>query len=318
MRKHKLTLIVFAALITLAPTVAKSQTKCEPQQRKEFVATAVDKNGNVIDNLRAEHLRLKVGNSPATIADVAFQNDTQPLDIVILIDSSVSQEKVVPLAKAGALRFISSVATAGRDRVAVVSFSHKANTQPVLTSDFASAIRSVDQIEVDIPPGYIGGGVVLSASRPRKTLFPGSTALWDVIGHTTNTLFGANAEKRRRVMLLFSDGNDTASSSKPNRVTEDLIKHEIAVFSIGLADQIYGPSEGTLKKLSEQTGGVASFPKNAEAVETFVAEIGKRSRAKYVIGYCGEANTRGKLQLEVVDPELRKTKPILIYKRLEL
>lgn len=39
-------------------------------------------------------------------------------------------------------------------------------------------------------------------------------------------------------------------------------------------------------------------------------------RGNHVIGYCGgETKARAKLQLEIIEPEMRKAKPILAYKR---
>lgn len=314
--KYQFSASIILILLSALVTYSQSKTDCGSQHRKELVLTAVDKNGKVIDNLRAEHLTLKLGNSNATIADVIFRKDNQPLDIVVLIDTSLSQEKVLPLAKTGAQSFITSVPTAGRDRVAVVSFSDKANNNPVLTSDFAAAVATVERMKIEIPPGYIGGGVVVSAvPPPRNPNLPGSTSLLDAIGSTAQTLFSGNGEKRRRVMLLFSDGRDTSSSSKLNSVIEEALKYDVAIFSIGLADPTYGPSESTLKKLSEQTGGVASFPKKKEALETALTDVANRLRADYVIGYCGAPNNRARLQVEVTDPEIRKTKPVLAYKR---
>ena len=115
-------------------------------------------------------------------------------------------------------------------------------------------------------------------------------------------------------MLLFSDGTDTSSRSKLDVVIENAIKYDIAIFSIGLADQMSGvTNEADLKNLAEQTGGSATFPKSKEALETALSQITNRLRASYVIGYCGES--KGKLQVEVTDPEIRKTKPVLAYKR---
>ena len=71
--------------------------------------------------------------------------------------------------------------------------------------------------------------------------------------------------------------------------------------------------EGNLKKLSEPTGGIATFPRKKEAFETALTEVAKRLRSSYVIGYCGES--KDKLQLEVTDPEIQKKKPVLAYKR---
>lgn len=98
MRKLQLALIVFAALITLAPHSAQSQTTdCGTQQRREIVLTVVDRNDAIIDRLRRGHFALKVGDAGAKISDVEFHFNKQPLDIVLLIDASVSQEKVLSL-----------------------------------------------------------------------------------------------------------------------------------------------------------------------------------------------------------------------------
>ena len=303
-------LITFAALITSA----HAQSNCPPQDRKELILTALDKDGNVLDKLRREHLSLKLGNAPATILNVAFHAD-QPLDIAVMIDSSLSQERVLPLSKAAAQTFIKSFATAGRDRVATVSFSTKANNNPEWSSDFAAAVASIDQIKLDIPPGYVGGGAMISVGPPpRNRVLPGSTSLWDVVRTAIQTLFAGNAENRRRVILLFTDGNDTASSGKLNGAIEEAVQDDVAVFSVGL-DSDFGLNEGALKKLSEQTGGVTSRAKKKEQLETALAEIAKRLRGSYVISYCGGLNTKGKLQVEVLDPEIRKAKPVLAYKK---
>ena len=308
-------LIIFAALITAVPheTQSQSKTGCTPQPRNELVFTVVDKNGSVIENLRAEHLSLKFGKANATISDVVFRKTDQPLDLVVLIDASVSQERVLALAKAGAQSFISSVASAGRDRVAIVSFSSKPGNRPVLSSNFVDATVAIGQIKIDAPPGYVGGGVVVGTTPPRNR-GAGSTSLWDVIQSTAQALFVANAENRRRAMLVFSDGTDTASKTTLNAAIDEAIKHDMVVFSIGLADSNFSINVRELKKLSEETGGVASFPKKKEAVETALTEIAKRLSANYVVGYCGE--WKGKPQLEVADPEIRKTQPVLAYKRL--
>ena len=321
MRRHKFpslfALTIVAALSTFAPQLTHSQSKTDcgaQQQRKEFALTALDKNGNVIDSLRAENLTLKLGDSRATISDLVFQTNNQPLDLVVMIDASVSQETVLPSAKSGARSFIASLATAGRDRLAVVSFSDEPARNPVLTSDFGAVMAAIDLINFQRPLGYVGGGVVVSTSRPKGPI-PGSTSLWDAIRTTTQGLFATTVENRRRVMLLFTDGNDTASHSRLNAAIEDAIKSDMAIFSIGLADPSFGLSAGPLKKLSEQTGGVAGFPDKKRPLDAVLNDILKRLRANYVVGYCREVNAAGKLQVEVVDPEIRKVKPVLAYKR---
>ena len=309
-RAFLLVLLTLAALVTSA----HAQSNCAPLDRKELILTALDKDGNVLDKLSREHLSLKLGNTPATILDVAFHAD-QPLDIALLIDASISQERVLPLSKAAAKSFIKWFATAGRDRIAIVSFSDRPNNNSGLTSDFAAAVAAIDQINLDIPPGYVGGGMVVSAGPPPRTpVLQGSTSLWDVIRTITQTLFAGKAENRRRVVLLFTDGNDTSSSGKLNGAIEEAVKDDVAVFSIG-SDADYGVDKAALKKLSEQTGGTADFFKKRQQLELALQEMAKRLRDSYVIAYCGGLNTKGKLQVEVLDPEIRKAKPVLAYRK---
>ena len=324
MSKHKLYVMLGLIAIVVAftvtpPCVAQTQSTCSADQRKEFVLTAVDKDGNVVDKLQAGHLSLKIGGAPATISDVVFQTKP-PLDLAVLIDASVSQEGVLSTTKASARAFVASVPTAGQDRIAVVSFSDKPNYVQPLTSDFSGIAAVIDDIKLDVPPGYVGGGVVMSPGPPPKPgPMAGSTSLWDTIATATATVFGDKSEKRRRAVLLFTDGVDTTSSGKFNAIIEEAIRRGVAVFSLGLADEktFQLVDEQALKKRSEQTGGIAEFPgKKKEKLEAALTEIARHLRGNYVVGYCGgAAKDRAKLQLEVVDPEMRKANPVLAYRR---
>lgn len=312
--------IASTALNLASPAVAQTPSTCPPEQRREIALTAVDKDGKAIESIRAEHLSLKVGGSAATISDVVFHTK-YPLDLAVLIDASVSQEKVLSTTKAAARAFVASVPATGHDRVAVVSFSDKPDYLQVLSSDLSKLDALIDQIKLDIPPGYVGHGVVVSAGPPPKAgPMPGATSLWDVVSTTTAELFGDKTEKRRRVMLLFTDGIDTSSSGKFTGMIKEANKRDVAVFSIGLADsQFGGADEQTLRKLSEQTGGIAEFPgKKKEQLEAALTEIARHLRGNYFVGFCGGAvKDRAKVQVEVIDPELRKAKPVLFYKRFQ-
>ncbi|HEU4432307.1 MAG TPA: hypothetical protein VFR51_02865, partial [Pyrinomonadaceae bacterium] len=181
--------ITFSLIAFAAIGLAQAQTTCSPDQRKEFFLTAVDKDDTVIENLRAEHLSLKVGGSPATISDVVFQAKPA-LDLAILIDASVSQEKLLPRIKTVARAFVATVPVEGQDRVAVVSFSDLPSYIQPLTSELAGLGAAIDQVRFDAPVGYIGGGVVVSTRPPpHPDARPGSTSLWDTIGSVTQTLF---------------------------------------------------------------------------------------------------------------------------------
>ena len=312
--------IAFTALNLASPAFAQTQSTCPPEQRREIALTVVDKDGAVIETLRAEHLSLKVGGSAATISDVVFHTK-YPLDLAVLIDASASQENVLSTAKAAARAFVASVPATGQDRVALVSFSDKPNYLQVMAADLRKLDALIDQIKLEIPPGYVGHGVVVSTGPPPKAgPMPGATSLWDVVSTTTTELFGAKTEKRSRAMLLFTDGVDTSSSGKFTNMIEEANKRDVVVFSIGLADSRFqGADEQALKSLSEQTGGIAEFPgKKKERLEGALTGIARHLRGNYIVGYCGgSSKDRAKVQVEVIDPEMRKGKPVLVYKRFQ-
>lgn len=53
-----------------------------------------------------------------------------------------------------------------------------------------------------------------------------------------------------------------------------------------------------------------------DRLEVALNEIARHLRGNYVVGYCGgAAKDRAKIEFELVDPELRKAKPVLAYKR---
>ena len=76
--------LIVAFNLAVSPAVAQRQSACTPEQRKLLILTAAHKDGNVIDNLRAEHLSLKVGNTPATVSDIAF-HARLPIDLAEVI-----------------------------------------------------------------------------------------------------------------------------------------------------------------------------------------------------------------------------------------
>jgi hypothetical protein len=148
-----------------------------------IVFTAVDKDKRFVTTLRQEDIRITEDGVPQDI--FAFQRETdRPLSLVILIDVSVSQQHTLPAEKAAARTFVNTVIRSGKDEAAVVSFTGEATLEQGLTSSAEHLQQAIDSVQIVVPEGYVGGGVILRGTPPIPDPVPpraGSTAIWDAV-----------------------------------------------------------------------------------------------------------------------------------------
>ena len=245
-----------------------------------------------------------------------FQRETErPLSIAILIDVSASQQHTLPVEKAAAQTFVNTVIRPGKDQVAVISFTGDATLEQGFTGAPELLHKAIERVEVVFPPGYIGGGIVVSgvpsATDPDQ-LRAGSTAIWDAVWVTSEDLLSDTPGKARRTIILLTDGVDTSSQFKRSEAIERAVKADTVVYSVGIGDKrnFEGVDKDTLRKLSERTGGRAFFPKDEAELRAAFAQIEQELRSQYLIAYSptnkNHDGTYRKVEIEVVNPELRK------------
>ncbi len=314
-----------------SPTVAPKEDN--PQDSDDVVRvetnltsiffTAADSNKRFVSNLKREDVRILEDGQPQEI--FTFQQNTDlPLSIAILIDTSRSEERTLPDEKAAARAFIESVMRAGKDEAAVVSFTGEVTLEQGFTGNLDRLRRAVDRVEFIPASGtYIGGGVVVVGSTPpisgTNQALAGSTALWDAVWATANELLSDSAENTRRTIILLTDGVDTISQVKMHEAIERAQKADALIYAIGIGDSYQGGvDEGSLKKLAEKTGGRAYFPRSESEMRSAFAQIQRDLREQYLLAYSPSNKTRDgsyrKIQIEVVEPELRKQKLKLNYR----
>lgn len=299
------------------PTV--SAQICSESQQRKISLTAVNNEGQLIENLGKEDLALTDDQAPAEILTLELKA-AQPVSVAILIDVSVSQERALSGTKLIAQKFLESVLSDRNDRAALVSFSVETKIEQELTNDLIKLRAAIGQVKVTVPAGYIGGGVVLGRFPPNKaTQRIGATAIWDAIGATAETLMQA-APNARRMIVLLTDGEDTISKTKMRDAVRQAATSDVKIFSIGIGDEKSFPvNEDKLQKVSEETGGLAFFPKKVGDLESIFNRIRKEIRSQYLITYCPATqksdNSPRKVEIQFKNPVLRRSKARLSYRR---
>lgn len=223
-----------------------------------------DEDRHLINDLNKDDFKVWEDGTPQTIA--AFQHQDLPVAMGILIDNSGSMRDKRAAVNAAALDLVK--ASNPDDEAFVVNFSDEA----YIDQDFTSNINQLRD------------GLSHIDSR-------GGTALYDAVVASADHL-AKGAKRPKQVLLVITDGEDNASS----QTLEETI-HRVqdlegpVVYSIGL---MFGadtdPREShrakrALQLLSDETGGLAFFPKSLLEVDTIAAEVAQDIRSQYTIAY---------------------------------
>jgi Ca-activated chloride channel family protein len=283
--------------------------------------TAADSNKRFINTLKKEDVRILEDGQPQEI--FTFQQNLElPLSIAILIDTSRSEERTLPDEKAAARAFVEAVMRPEKDEAAIVSFTGEVTLEQGFTGNLERLRRAIDRVEFIPPSGYIGGGVVVGGTPPisdTNQMLAGSTAIWDAVWASSNELMSVSADHTRRTLILLTDGEDTSSQVKMHEAIERAQKADALVYAIGIGDSYQGGVDrGKLEKITEQTGGRAYFPNNERELRNAFAQIQRDLREQYLLAYSPSNKARDgsyrRIQIEVMDPELRKQKLKLNYR----
>jgi Ca-activated chloride channel family protein len=276
--------------------------------------TAVDRSKRFITTLKQDDVRILEDGVPQQIFTFVRETD-RALSLAILIDTSASQERTLPEEKRAAQQFVDTVIRPSKDEVAVLTFTGDATLEQGLTGSPARVRRAIEKVEFVPPSGYIGGGLVVPGGTPPisgdNQARAGSTAIWDAIWVTSDEVLTDTSDKTRRAIIILTDGVDTSSHSSLSKAVDSALKADAIIYAIGIGDNYYdGVDEGSLRKLSERTGGRAYFPRNETDLRSAFAQIQDELRSQYLLAYSpsnkAKDGTFRKVEVEVKDPELRK------------
>ena len=282
--------------------------------------TAVDRNKRFITSIRQEDIRVLEDGVEQKV--FTFQREVnRPLSLAILIDTSNSQERTLPEEKSAAQQFVDTVIRPQKDEVAVLSFTGDATLEQGLTGSAARVRRAIERVEFQPPSGYVGGGVLVGTPPINGDSRAGSTAIWDAIWVTSREVLSETSDKTRRAIILVTDGVDTSSRERMADAVDAALKADAIIYSVGIGDSFSfdGVDEGSLRKISERTGGRAYFPRNEEDLRSAFAQIQDELRSQYLVAYSplnrSKDGTFRKVQIEVTNPDLRRENLRLTYRQ---
>lgn len=255
------------ALVVAMLSTARAQEGSEPIFKVDVklvnvFVTVTDQQGAPIGNLGKDNFSLSEDGIPQKIA--IFSKESQmPLSIVLAVDTSSSTRKDIRLELDAARRFIHSMIRP-QDAVALYTFDNDVNEQTPFTS-------KLHQIDVAINNVRVGG----------------ATSLYDAIYLGSKALM---KREGRKVLVLITDGGDTASAVDYKEALRAAQQSEALVYSLidvpveASAGRNTG-GEHALIQISNDTGGKYYYASNVPQLDKAFEQISDELRTQYLLAY---------------------------------
>src|SRR5262245_24483775 len=254
---------LLALLVAAGATVAAQQpTFRSGTQVVSLFATVFDAENRLVPDLGQDDF--EVLDNDKTQPLVVFRSENLPITAVVMLDTSGSMTGTISLLKSAAEQFL--IRLLPDDKAAVGAFNDKIELNAGFTNNRDKLVSQVKDLDY-------GNG----------------TRLFDAINESLEALHGVEG---RRVILVFTDGDDTSSRVGRGTVLDRARADEVMIYAIGLQSEYFDgarmvrskPDSG-LRKLADETGGgYFELKKTADLGPTF-SRVAQELHSQYVLGF---------------------------------
>ena len=271
--------ITLWALAAMPFVVSGQQTPTFRVESESVVlyVTVTDSSRRLVPNLVQSDFEVLDDEQPQEI--IIFENQVQPISVVVMLDRSASMTANLDLLDAAAEQFLLRLLPDDRGRVG--GFSDKIEVHPAeFSGDRDELIDVLGELDYGNP-----------------------TRLYDAINSSIAEFEPVDG---RKVVLVFTDGDDTASLTGLGDALNRAREQEVMVYAIGLeADYFNGvrrvqtkPDRG-LRRLAEETGGGYFELRETDDLGPTFTRVAQELHSQYMIGFTPQVQDGKMHSLEV-------------------
>jgi Ca-activated chloride channel family protein len=236
----------------------------------------IDRNNRPIGDVRQDEFQVFENGVPQQVA--YFSREEVPISYGLAIDTSGSlRSQLLQVLEAGKVIINSNKPG---DETFLVRFISSDKIEQVL--DFSS---NTEDLLDSLDTFYTEGG---------------QTAVIDAVyvtaEHVAEYKKGSDNDRRRRALIVVTDGEDRGSTYKQEELFERLREEDVQIYVIGFVNEL--DKEGgfirksprdkavaLINRLAKETGGRAFFPESLSDLPKIAEEIVRDMRTQYVVGY---------------------------------
>jgi Ca-activated chloride channel family protein len=261
-----LTTALCGAALLAIPVAAQIRVST---QTVPLYVTVVDSAKRIVPDLEREDFEVYDNGKLQTLTN--FDNRVTPISVVVMLDTSGSMTLALDLVKQAAEEFLMRMLP--EDRGKVGAFNDKIEVKPETGLPFSGNRDQLIRALNDLDFGY-------------------PTRLFDAVDFSITELKGVDG---RKVVLVFTDGDDTASRLGAGNVIERSRLEEVMVYSVGLENEFMNGSQRVrtspdrgLRRLSDETGGGFFLLKKKDELGPTFTRIAQELHSQYVMGFTPE------------------------------
>ena len=236
----------------------------------------IDRNNRPINNVSQNEFHVFEDGVPQKIE--SFTREEVPISYGLAVDTS------------GSLRSqLQSVIDAGKS----IINSNKPGDETFL-------VRFISSDKIETVQDFTANKELLMDGLDSFYVEGGQTAIIDAVyltaEHVSQYRKGDEGDRRRRALIVITDGEDRNSFYKQEQLFARLREEDVQIFVIGFVNELdkeaglirKSPREkavNLIKKLASETGGRAFFPDSIAELPQIANEIIRDLRTQYVIAY---------------------------------
>jgi Ca-activated chloride channel family protein len=268
--------LLAAALPLLVAAAAQPPATFRSGTRVVSLYVTVTENSRLVPGLAREDFEVLDNDRPQAVT--VFSNEVLPITVIVMLDTSGSMTGSMRILEESAEQFLLRLLPGDRARVG--DFNDKIQMLSPLTGDRDELVASLANIDFGNP-----------------------TRLYDAIAEGLDQLRGVEG---RKVVVVFTDGNDTASRTRFRTILDRAQIEEVMIYAIGLQSEehvggrvVRTQPDRSLKKLAETTGGgYFELTRSSQLTSTFT-RVALELHSQYLLGFSPEARDGKTHKLEV-------------------
>src|ERR1700733_10210174 len=229
-----------------------------------ILASVTDKNGRPMPDLTQEAFQISEESVPQKIE--LFEAETnRPLDLALMVDSSISTFKDLKFETEAAAHFIRQVVRPG-DTLSVFEFAESVTR----LADFSSDVPKLQSAVRGVAPGA-------------------GTSIYDAIVLGSGALRGRPVD-RRRAIVLVTDGGETTSVSKFDQsrragVKSGALLYTVLIRPVKNENGRNTAGEHALITITDSMGGDMFTLDDLNQMQDIFDQIDRELRTQYLIAY---------------------------------
>jgi Ca-activated chloride channel family protein len=236
----------------------------------------IDRNNRPIDNVKQNEFRVFEDGEPQPIE--FFAKEEVPINYGLAIDTSGSLRSQIQSVIDAARVIIGSNKPGDETFIERFISSDKIETVQDFTADKNLALDGLDSLYIEGGQTAVIDGVYLAAE------------------HVAEYKKGDENDRRRRALIVITDGEDRNSFYKQEQLFSRLREEDVQIYVIGFVNELEkeggfvrkSPREkavNLLNRLATETGGRAFFPQSLSDLPQIANDIIRDLRTQYVMAY---------------------------------